>query len=35
MLTNEEFYVFFSKETVEKLSQKYLIEKKQSNNTSI
>jgi len=28
--TNEEFYVWFSKETVEKISQKFLIESRQS-----
>lgn len=31
--TEEEFYVYFTKETVEKISQKYLIEQKQSNVT--
>lgn len=29
--TREEYYVYFTKETVEKISQKYLIEQKQSN----
>jgi hypothetical protein len=29
--TNEEFYVYFKKETIEKIAQKYLIEEKQSN----
>ena len=29
--TNEEYYVYFTKETVEKISQRYLIEHKQSN----
>lgn len=29
--TNEEYYVYFTKETVEKISQRYLIEQKQGN----